>query len=370
VAAPAVAGAAASQASAQAESAAPPAPDVATIDSSKAAESAAPPAPEAAAPQNETPAPDASTTEDKDIAARIETAKEAAEDEEYWKAKEEEGAVKIQTIFRGKQERRRVEKKAAAKPVPKDTWKGAKGSQVWDVVLTKKDKKQKYGFSHTNAKTDLIKEYVKGHGGDANNASIAPLPDGPEQLIVKKVGEKGLLEEWNFIQEDAKVGTGDRILQVNDKVTIQDMQKELRKPEITMKVMRYQENWTIDIEKRPGARKLGFKFEKPANERLLELKITEVTKAGLLDEVNRARMAEGNHHLVVLAGMRIEGANDVIGDGTKIAEELRRCEKVTLKIRRGAAAAQGRMKVQQQLKLLNAFGGGKKMGGLFGGMGK
>jgi len=271
----------------------------------------------------------------------------------YWQKKEEEGAVRIQTLFRGKKTRARVTAKAKADPVPTTDWFGAK---VWEVELTKKDgQKQKFGFSHSNAKTDFFKEYVKSHGNAEGAASIAPLPDGPEALIVKKVGEQGLLEEWNFIHEDAQVTTGIRVFQVNDKVTIQDMQKELRKPSVKMKVMQYPENFTIDIEKRPGARKLGFKFEKPANDKLRELKITEVTKDGLLDEANRRRMAEGHHHLCALSGMRIEAANDVSGDGTQIAEELRRCDKVTLKIRRAAAVAQAKLKVQNQIRLLNAF---------------
>lgn len=281
-------------------------------------------------------------------------AEETPEEKAYWARKEEEGATRIQTLFRGKKARQRTEKKARAEPIPKSDWFGA---AVWEVELIKKDggQKQKYGFSHSNAKTDFFKEYVKSHGNSEGAASIAPLPDGPEALIVKKVGEQGLLEEWNFIHEDAQVVTGTRVLQVNDKKTIQEMQKELRKPSVKMKCMDLPENFTIDIAKRPGARKLGFKFEKPANDRLKELKITEVTKDGLLDEANRRLMAEGHHHLCALSGMRIEAANGVSGDGTLIAEELRKCDKVTLKIRRAAAASTAKLKVQDKIKLMNAF---------------
>lgn len=259
---------------------------------------------------------------------------------------------------------------------------------MWEVVLTKHDNKQKYGFSHANGKFEFTKDYAKAVQGsgstknanatnntvNSNNTSTSNEPadttllsaaECPEALIIKRVGEHGLLEEWNFTRPEADVRPGDRVLSVNSATTIQDMQKELRTSSVTCRILRYSEVFETRLEKKEGLRKLGFKFEKPANAALVELKITEVGKGGLLDEVNRAHMLNKMHHKVVLPGMRIEAANEVEGDCFKIAEELRKCDNVVLRIRRAAATQAALSKVGKAMALRSAFGIKGKAGAAF-----
>jgi hypothetical protein len=239
---------------------------------------------------------------------------------------------------------------------------------MWDVVLKKHDDKQKYGFSHANGKVQFLQDYAKaqkpfnstGNEMNANVDNILPPSECPEALVIKRVAEHGLLEEWNFVHPEAEVIAGDRVIKVNNSQTIQDMQRELRLPSCVCTMLRYPEIFEVTIVKREGMRKLGFKFEKPANNSLLELRITEVAKDGLLDEVNRANMRSSRHHHVVLPGMRIEAANEAEGDCLKIAEELRHCDRVVMRIRRAAAVQMAQAKVGRQMKMLSAFGIGQK----------
>jgi hypothetical protein len=154
----------------------------------------------------------------------------------------------------------------------------------------------------------------------------------PEALIVKRIVKKGLLEEWNYVHPEAEVRNGDRIIQVNGSKTILGMQKELRSASITCKVLRPPEVFSTELRKGGQQRKLGFKFEKPATSEVL--RITELVKDGLLDEVNRKHMANGCHHLVVMPGMRIEAANGIDQDFSKILDMIKKNDCVQLRIRR------------------------------------
>merc|ERR1719316_551967 len=102
------------------------------------------------------------------------------------------------------------------------------------------------------------------------------------------------------------------------------MKEQLRLNSCACEILRYPEVFHVELKKSEHKKKLGFKFEKPANSALLELKITEVLPGGLLDEVNRMSMKAGAHHQVVFSGMRIEAVNEVEGDCFRIAEELRK----------------------------------------------
>jgi len=282
---------------------------------------------------------------------------------------QEDAVVKIQKIQRGRSDRMRVEKKRNAIPVGSSDFEGA---SVWEVPLRKLSGKQKYGFSHTNAKVDLLRDYTK-----ASMPSAARMPDNmipldqtllsdaeyPEALIIKKILDKGLMGDWNFIHPEAEVKPGDRIIEVNGSKTITDMQKQLRTSECICKVLRCPEVFHITLAKQPQ-RRFGFKFEKPAVASLRELKITEISKKGLLDEANRANMKMGLHHKVVLPGMRIEAVDEVEGDCFKLAEALRKCNAhVTLRIRRAEFFQIAQKKVGKSALVISAMqlGTGERM---------
>merc|ERR1719326_2146723 len=84
-------------------------------------------------------------------------ARKSAEEEQQLQ-EEEAAATKLQSVQRAKVDRQRVEKKKHAVPVVIED---IDGVSVWEIVLTKHDNKQKYGFSHANAKVQFIQEYVK-----------------------------------------------------------------------------------------------------------------------------------------------------------------------------------------------------------------
>merc|ERR550514_1104515 len=121
-----------------------------------------------------------------------------------------------------------------------------------------------------------------------------------------------------------------------------------------MMICRFPERFDVELKK--GGRKLGFKFEKPSNQTLPELRITEVLKEGVLAECNNTQINQSRWHHVVLPEMRIEAVNEVEEDATKIAEELRQCAVAKLRIRRSEAMQAAKQKMQMRLNLLKAFG--------------
>jgi hypothetical protein len=275
---------------------------------------------------------------------------------------QEEACMRIQRVQRGKADRKRIEQKKNAAPVPTSDFEGA---TVWEVPLKKIDPtKQKYGFSHTNAKVDLLREYTKAFMKGATrvddtqvalDTTLLADDEYQEALIVKKIAEKSLLGDWNFIHPDAEVKPGDRIIEVNGFKKITEMQTQLRTSECTLKVLRLPETFYITLDKNPE-RKFGFKFEKPAVNHLHELRITEIAKDGLMDQANRQNMKKGFHHKVVFPGMRIEAADEVDGDCFKIAEALRKCNKpVKLRIRRAGFFQLGQDKVLKTARVITAM---------------
>lgn len=243
---------------------------------------------------------------------------------------------KIQTIQRGRVERTRAQITRRRNTIPIAAVE-TNGAAVWEIVLSKRDSKSKYGFWHDNAKVEFAKEYAKALSVDIGDDSAMALDvlapaERPEALVIKRIVKKGLLEEWNYIHPEAEVIPGDRIISVNGATSIMDMQKELRSASITCKVLRPPEIFNTELVKSGQQRKLGFKFEKPANSEVL--RITEIVKDGLLDEVNRTHMKNNCHHLVILPGMRIEAANEVAQDCSRILEMIKRNDTVQLQIRR------------------------------------
>lgn len=239
---------------------------------------------------------------------------------------------------------------------------------MWQVQMEKTQENDRYGFSHSNGLEKFQKERAKGvtnkGGNEAMSSSPQLQPDttqGPQTLVVKRILDSGLMEQWNQMHPDAVVLPGDRIMEVNGAKSIPEMQTALHAGKVTMTVARYPNIFDIDLQKNAGARKLGFKFEKPRADKEL-LKITEVSAVGLLEGFNQQNLAAGRCHFVVTAGMHIEVANGVSGDSSKIAEELRQCEAVRLRIHR-YDNVEKRRKLLQKLSAIQNFTPQKKAEG-------
>merc|ERR1719443_1550033 len=103
------------------------------------------------------------------------------------------------------------------------------------------------------------------------------------------------------------------------------MQKQLRTSKVALRIARYPPRFEVTLSK-AGGKKLGFRFEKPQNQSLEELRITEVLAQGCVADNNMHQMMAGQWHLVILPEMRIEAVNGVEDNAEEIAQELRSCE--------------------------------------------
>lgn len=245
-----------------------------------------------------------------------------------------------------------------SEPIPKSNWCGC---ECWDVLLTKRDDKFKYGLTHSNGKAHFLKSIAasiaEGEPLDfptpADGSSVAspssPI-NGDEFLHVKKVIEGALLDEWNLEHPDAAVRATDCIVAVNGARTMKEMQVELRDAAVQIRVLRYPERFEINLVKRDGKRKLGFKF-KPDGHAQVCLRVTEVSAGGLLDEANRKHIADGLFHLVVVPGMRIQAANGAQGSAAAVADQLRLSDAVRMTLAREDKEATER---RARAKLLGA----------------
>lgn len=227
----------------------------------------------------------------------------------------------------------------------------------WRVSLAKREDMAKYGFAHSNAKLEFEKE----RGLTEEELAEKPFLQGANCLYVRKIAPGGLLEEYNSQHPDAEVRPSDRIMEVNGAKTVPEMKTALRADEVTFMVKRYPETWDVVLSRRDDMKKLGLRYEKPANRTLQELRITDVARVGLLEEMNHGFSQRGLHHNVVLKGMCLEQVNDAVGDTGKMVEELKKDqETVTLRIRRTDVLAGVKLKVQQKIALLTALGGMSK----------
>jgi len=218
---------------------------------------------------------------------------------------------------------------------------------VFEVVLQKMDPSQRYGFAHANGRAEWIK--VR---GQRYRGTEPP----PETLIVREVAPGCLLDEWNMQHPDREVLVCDRIVAVNGHRSIQDMQAQLRTPEITMKIVRYHEWFHVELDRRDNPKRLGIKFEKPNNVSLPELHIFEVAPEGLLEEVNLRMVAQGKYHKVVHSGMRIEAVNQVEGDPVQMAQELiNSTTYARVRIRRAEVAGLAKSKVKNRIQMMSAM---------------
>lgn len=185
------------------------------------------------------------------------------------------------------------------------------GCQVWEVSLSKMKGVERYGIAQADGR-------IKGLGG-------------PENLVVKRVDAGGLLDLWNQAHPHMLVQRLDRIISVNGKSTIEEMQKELRLPSVHMQLARYPTRFKIEVVKQ--GRKLGFRFEKPKQEHLeQELYITEILEDGCLADHNEEQIFLGQWQFVVLPGMRVDRVNGKHQDVFEMIEELKRCENLNLQL--------------------------------------
>merc|ERR1711971_69494 len=130
------------------------------------------------------------------------------------------------------------------------------------------------------------------------------------------------------------------------------MKEALHSDTITLKMCRYPSVFFVELSKTSPTTsngKFGIRFERPSPEYVSKagvsispdsmaiLRVTDVNAGGLLDESNKAKFAAGCPHLVVTSGMYIEAANTVSGSADAIAEELKRCTSVRIRIRRRRA---------------------------------
>lgn len=202
-----------------------------------------------------------------------ELARKSAQQEQELQ-EEQAAATVIQTKQRGIIAKDRVEKKRNAVPVETEDYFGA---TVWEIQLVKTEESQRFGFSHASAKAEMLKDYAKALTGIASNKSnnkqdnnlnnsnnsnisneatnvkidpntVLSSAECPEALVVKRVSDQGLLEEWNFIHPEAEVRPGDQVIAVNGAKTIQDMQKQLRSNSCVCRILRLPEvfarNWS------------------------------------------------------------------------------------------------------------------------------
>lgn len=214
---------------------------------------------------------------------------------------------------------------------------------VWDVDLVKRSESDKFGFSHSSGKA----EYLKSIGIAENTPEV----DGPQVLFIRKIGADGLLYAWNEAHGDALVQPGDRINKVNDKATMDEMAQELRGDKVRLEVYRYPEEFEVVLSKKANA-KLGFKFEKPTQDKLRDLKITEVGTEGALPEHNQEMAKAGRFHFVVAIGMRIIRVNSVDSDAFAMKEELKSAEGVKIRFRRAEVYALERARMMKQAQIL------------------
>merc|ERR1719346_415544 len=97
-------------------------------------------------------------------------------------------------------------------------------------------------------------------------------------------------------------------------------------------------------------------FHRPANERLPELHILELSQEGLLEAANQDQISKGLYQFVVTPGMRIEVVNGVQGKLLTMIDQLTNSDSVWLRIRRAEVVTIAMEKMRNAIK---AVGRGK-----------
>jgi len=238
------------------------------------------------------------------------------------------------------------------------------GCFFWEVLLRKESPDDKYGFVQANGKLEFEARLANPSQRPTTPVSTAPIRppedsplEGPQVLIVRRIHENALLDVWNKRYPDIAVHPQDRICQVNGEISLEGMQREIKLERIGIKFMRYPEHFAVHLKK--DGRRLGFRFERPPpGVQCADVRLTEILLEGALPDYNKEQVQQNKWHFTVLPDMRIVAANSVSGDGAEIAEELKRCEEVTLQIARSeykmvtptqASRAMGKVRAMQRI---------------------
>lgn len=250
---------------------------------------------------------------------------------------------------------------------------GEDGCTYWEITLKKEHVDDKFGFVQANGKLEFETRLQSSSGSAAsaaqtpNSAAAAEanadhaLPPGPQVLIVRRIHENSLLHRWNRRHPEARVFPLDRICSVNGENTVESMQREIRSQSIVLRFMRYPERFAVTLKK--DGRRLGFRFEFPQGAKAEEVRVTQLMTEGALPFHNAEQVSRARWHYVVLPDMRIEAANDVYGNASQIAEELKSCEEVTLRLRRAEHALLNSRHLQVRAQAIAGFMGGGGGGG-------
>jgi len=241
------------------------------------------------------------------------------------------------------------------------------GCLEWEVSLRKESASDKFGFVQANGKLEFETRLANPSQRAVNPGSSktqlkgpeeSPLP-GPNVFIVRRIHDGALLHRWNLKYPAIAVQPHDRIVSVNGESSLEGMQREIKSPLILIKFVRYPEVFSLTLKK--GDRRLGFRFERPPEgAKSEEVRFTEILAEGALPDYNREQVAAGRFQFVVLPDMRIIKANGLSGDGSEIAEELKRCSEVTLLVRRAEAESSSVAGVKSRMIPPNAEGVGSR----------
>jgi len=224
------------------------------------------------------------------------------------------------------------------------------GCLHWQVLLKKERVDDKFGFVQANGLVEFESKLGRKASGEEGASALA----GPELLIVRRIHSGGLLHRWNECVPELEVKPQDRIIGVNDEVTIEGMLAEIQCPRIMLQMMRFPERFIVTLSKEYGG-KLGFKFERPHNVHSEEVRVTEVLEEGCMMSYNVHQANSGRFAYVVLPDMRIDRVNDCYGDAEAITKELKEAQIVSMHIRRCETALMTSTQVRQKLKVVSAF---------------
>uniref|UniRef100_A0A7S4R941 Uncharacterized protein n=1 Tax=Alexandrium monilatum TaxID=311494 RepID=A0A7S4R941_9DINO len=212
------------------------------------------------------------------------------------------------------------------------------GCECWQVLLEKRQGDEQFGFATISGKLEMQRR---------SNGAL----QGPETLIVWRVKEDGLLADWNREFPDVEVQPQDRICSVNNEITIEGMQREIKSPRVLLRVMRYAERFSVKLARE--GRLLGCRYEAADAAGLQEMRVLEIGREGALHSHNAEQVDAGLWHFVVLPDMRIESINGVTGNVPKMVERLTGPDdEVTLVVRRGERAQARQKQLRGKVKLL------------------
>lgn len=227
--------------------------------------------------------------------------------------------------------------------------------EVWEIILKKEDKGQRFGFKFTNGRDEYLNE----------RGNLARKREGPEMLLVKGVADDMLASAWNREKPSLELLPCDRIASVNGLRRTTDMQQALRtQMAVTLQVVRYPQYFLADLHRGFGgsqvSSKIGITYRRcPAaaeSEAPEELEITGVAPDGLLERWNQLHIARSLYQFVVMPRMRIQAVDDIEDDLDRMQEQLESGTAGRIRIRRADVVGMVRSKLSQRFKLLKSFG--------------